>query len=220
MRQFVPVVLAAALVMAPLGAQAADLVVWWEKGYYPAGGRGGQGDHRRLRAGDRQAGRARLPSAGRSFRTRSWRRSRPASRPTSRSALCIDDYIAQWAFDDRLVDLSEPSATSRICSIRTRSRATLLNGKTGRGGCTRCRWAARPTTSTSGKACWSRPASRSPTSQGVGGVLVVLVRPGPAGRAPGHGSRRHLGRRAAHVGRACDTVIQFRSSWLPTMRTT
>ncbi len=28
------VVLAAALVMAPLGAQAADLVVWWEKGYY------------------------------------------------------------------------------------------------------------------------------------------------------------------------------------------
>ena len=29
------VVLAAALVLAPLGAQAADLVVWWEKGFYP-----------------------------------------------------------------------------------------------------------------------------------------------------------------------------------------
>jgi multiple sugar transport system substrate-binding protein len=29
------VVLAAAIVIAPLGAQAADLVVWWEKGYYP-----------------------------------------------------------------------------------------------------------------------------------------------------------------------------------------
>ena len=28
------VVLAAALVMAPLGARAADLVVWWDKGYY------------------------------------------------------------------------------------------------------------------------------------------------------------------------------------------
>jgi multiple sugar transport system substrate-binding protein len=27
------VILAATLVMAPLGAQAADLVVWWEKGY-------------------------------------------------------------------------------------------------------------------------------------------------------------------------------------------
>jgi ABC-type glycerol-3-phosphate transport system substrate-binding protein len=29
------VLLAAALVLAPLGATAADLVVWWEKGYYP-----------------------------------------------------------------------------------------------------------------------------------------------------------------------------------------
>jgi ABC-type glycerol-3-phosphate transport system substrate-binding protein len=28
------IVLAAALAMAPLGASAADLVVWWEKGYY------------------------------------------------------------------------------------------------------------------------------------------------------------------------------------------
>ena len=29
------VVLAAALILAPLGARAADLVVWWEKGFYP-----------------------------------------------------------------------------------------------------------------------------------------------------------------------------------------
>jgi ABC-type glycerol-3-phosphate transport system substrate-binding protein len=28
------VILAAAIVMAPLGAKAADLVVWWEKGFY------------------------------------------------------------------------------------------------------------------------------------------------------------------------------------------
>ena len=28
------VVLAAALVLAPLGAEAADLVVWWEQGFY------------------------------------------------------------------------------------------------------------------------------------------------------------------------------------------
>ena len=28
------IVLAAALAMAPLGAKAADLVVWWEKGFY------------------------------------------------------------------------------------------------------------------------------------------------------------------------------------------
>ena len=29
------VVLALAIVLAPLGARAADLVVWWEKGFYP-----------------------------------------------------------------------------------------------------------------------------------------------------------------------------------------
>jgi multiple sugar transport system substrate-binding protein len=29
------VVLAATLVLAPLGARATDLVVWWEKGFYP-----------------------------------------------------------------------------------------------------------------------------------------------------------------------------------------
>ena len=29
------VVLAVAIVLAPLGARAADLVVWWEKGFYP-----------------------------------------------------------------------------------------------------------------------------------------------------------------------------------------
>ena len=29
------VVLAVAIVLAPLGAKAADLVVWWEKGFYP-----------------------------------------------------------------------------------------------------------------------------------------------------------------------------------------
>ncbi len=29
------ILLAAALMLAPLGVWAADLVVWWEKGYYP-----------------------------------------------------------------------------------------------------------------------------------------------------------------------------------------
>jgi hypothetical protein len=29
------VILAAALMLAPISAQAADLVVWWDKGYYP-----------------------------------------------------------------------------------------------------------------------------------------------------------------------------------------
>jgi multiple sugar transport system substrate-binding protein len=35
LRLSLPAALATALVIAPLGAQAADLVVWWEEGFYP-----------------------------------------------------------------------------------------------------------------------------------------------------------------------------------------
>lgn len=35
MKLSVPVIVAAALVTAPLGVQSADLVVWWEMGFYP-----------------------------------------------------------------------------------------------------------------------------------------------------------------------------------------
>jgi multiple sugar transport system substrate-binding protein len=35
MQRLVPALLAAALILTPLGAQAADLVVWWEKGWNP-----------------------------------------------------------------------------------------------------------------------------------------------------------------------------------------
>ena len=58
------VVLAVAIVLAPLGARAADLVVWWEKGFYPQEDEAVAGDHRRLRAEDRQAGRARPTRTG------------------------------------------------------------------------------------------------------------------------------------------------------------
>jgi multiple sugar transport system substrate-binding protein len=35
MQRLAPVILAATLILAPLGARTADLVVWWEKGFYP-----------------------------------------------------------------------------------------------------------------------------------------------------------------------------------------
>ena len=52
------VFVALALVLAPLGAKAADLVVWWEKGYYSEEDEAVQGNHRRLRAWNRHARRA------------------------------------------------------------------------------------------------------------------------------------------------------------------
>ena len=50
------VILAAALMLAPLGAWAADLVVWWEEGFNPEEDHAVRGDRRRLRAEDRQEG--------------------------------------------------------------------------------------------------------------------------------------------------------------------
>ena len=114
------------------------------------------------------------------------------------------------------------SAISRTCSIRTHSPGGCCSIKrSGRGRCMRCRWAARPTTSTSGRASGAGGVHPRRHSEGVGRLLVVLVRPGPAGRAPGHGARRHLGRRPQHVGRSAPTRrISSSNSCPPTMRTT
>jgi hypothetical protein len=35
MRRLIPALVASVLLLAPLGARAADLVLWWDKGYYP-----------------------------------------------------------------------------------------------------------------------------------------------------------------------------------------
>ena len=99
-------VLAAMLVMAPLGARAADLVVWWDEGYYAEED---QAVAEVIAAFEQGSGKqvelVLHPQA--SFRTRLWRRSGPAGRPTSPSASILRNMIARWAFEDRLVDLSD-----------------------------------------------------------------------------------------------------------------
>ena len=57
------VVLVTLLILpAPLGAQAADLVVWWEKGYYAEEDEAVRETIAAFEQDDRQAGRARLLS--------------------------------------------------------------------------------------------------------------------------------------------------------------
>ena len=137
------VLLAAALVLAPLGARAADLVVWWEKGLLPRGGRGGPGDRRRLRAEDRQAGRARPPSAdGPAGQDPGGARGRAAARlpvrlqqstTTSRSGPTRTGWSTSRT----------RSARSRPCSTRTRSTAPPCSTRRPAGAAsTRCRWGA------------------------------------------------------------------------------
>jgi multiple sugar transport system substrate-binding protein len=69
----------------------------------------------------------------RNFQPRSRRRWTRASHPTSVSVRSWSPYISEWAFGDRLVDLSD--ATRNFASIFDRDaleRTTLVNAKTGR----------------------------------------------------------------------------------------
>ena len=71
--------------MAPLGAQAADLVVWWEKGYYA---QEDEAVREIVAAFEQETGKqVELVFSSRGGASgKIWRRSRPASRPTSPSA--------------------------------------------------------------------------------------------------------------------------------------
>ena len=111
------------------------------------------------------------------------------------------------------------SARSWTCSMPTPSKCPPRSTARRAGAAsTRCRWAGVPTTSMSGTASWSAPASRSPTFRRSGSLLVLLVRPGAAGGAQGPGPRRHLGRRAAHVAPLATPKTGSYSSSSPTGR--
>ena len=161
--------IAMALVLAPLGAKAADLVVWWDEGL----------THRKMK----RSGRSSPPSSTtpasrsssfsmsrRSCRVRSRRRCRLHQPPDFAYGMLISDHTSKWALDDRLVDLTgtigffsdqfDPDALAwYVVPMRRPGRRRSM----------RCRWVARPTTSTSGKVSWSRRASRCRTYPGSGG---------------------------------------------------
>ena len=125
------VALAVAIAMAPLGARAADLVVWWQKGFYA------QEDKavaEIIAAFEQKTGKpvelafyppAELPDkivaaldAGRppDFAYGGW----------------LDTYIPRWALEDRLVDLSEAVGSfSNMFDADQLDRALLRNAKTG-----------------------------------------------------------------------------------------
>ena len=162
------VVLAVALVLTPLGAKAADLVVWWEQGSTP----------RRMR----RSGRSLPPSSSIPGSRSSWSnrrrtrcpaksrpRSRPASRPTSYSAPAPNYGRPNGPTGTTprprgrlgpVLDLFDAD-TIEVCHFCSTARPADAAS-------TRCPWAGIPTTSTSGTASWSGPASPSPMSQRVG----------------------------------------------------
>ena len=128
-------VLAAMLAMAPLGARAADLVVWWEEGLYAEED---AAVREIIAAFEQKTGKKVelvLPSARGACRRSSWRRSRPGSRPTSLFRSADRQLLSpQWAHEDRLVDLTDASAPADLFDPDALSRVTLLDATTGRRG--------------------------------------------------------------------------------------
>src|SRR5262245_59764300 len=106
MRRLVPVLLAAALIMAPLSARAADLVAWWDEGYYPEG----HVSAREIIAAIEQDSGKQVELV---FHLESKHPEaiaealRAGKLPDFAFSMVFSDLIGQWAFDDRLVDLTD-----------------------------------------------------------------------------------------------------------------
>ena len=100
------VVLAVAIVLAPLGARAADLVVWWDKASYAQ-------EEEALReviaAFEQRSGKqVELVLHGQTEFQDKLPAAIEAGRPPDIAfGIAIDTYISEWAAHDRLVDLTE-----------------------------------------------------------------------------------------------------------------
>jgi multiple sugar transport system substrate-binding protein len=127
------ILLAAALVLVPLAARGADLVVWWEKGFYP----GEDEAVRELVAAFEHKTGKRIELVQHS------QVELPMLAQAAVEAGLPPDFLwgfgpttnkaDQWAYEDRLADLAEPMGPLReLFDADALDQATLLNGRTGR----------------------------------------------------------------------------------------
>ena len=125
------VLLAAAITLAPLGAKAADLVIWWEKGYYAeedaavretiAAFEQGSGKQLELRLYEQAELPDRIVAA--------LEANRP---PDFVFGSWLVTYIPKWALENRLVDLTDAVGHfSNMFDPNQLDRAMLLNARTG-----------------------------------------------------------------------------------------
>ncbi|HSA82523.1 MAG TPA: ABC transporter substrate-binding protein [Geminicoccaceae bacterium] len=125
------ILLAATLAMAPLGAKAADLVVWWQEGYHDqedvavretiAAFEQGSGKRVELVFYEQEELPEKLKAALEAGRPPDFAFGSPMSR-----------YISEWAFDDRLVDLTDTVGHfSDLFDPDALDWFVLLNRKTG-----------------------------------------------------------------------------------------
>jgi multiple sugar transport system substrate-binding protein len=122
---------AAALILAPAGAQAADLVVWWEKGFYPQ-----EDDAVReiIEAFEQKNGKQveLVFQEQEDFPTKVEVALAAGRPPDFAFGFLLQDYVGLWAVDGRLVDLSEVVGHfSDLFDPDTLAWVTWRNPKTG-----------------------------------------------------------------------------------------
>jgi multiple sugar transport system substrate-binding protein len=128
------IVLAAALATAPLGVQAADLVVWWEKGFYP------QADEavaEIVATFEQDTGkRVELAQPAQAEILDEANAALAAGRPPDfLFSGVIERRAARWAYDDQLVDLQGVlRPVLDLFDADTVEVSTLLKGSTGQRG--------------------------------------------------------------------------------------
>ena len=124
-------ILATLLILAPFGAAAADLVVWWEKGFYA------QEDaavREIVTAFEQEIGkRVELAFyAQRELGPEIQSTIEIGQPPDFAFGTLLGDYIGEWAFNDRLLDLTDPlGSLSELFDPNALAWWVLLNQKTG-----------------------------------------------------------------------------------------
>jgi multiple sugar transport system substrate-binding protein len=128
------VVLALALVLTPLGAQAADLVIWWEQGFYP---QEDQAVREIIAAFEQKTGKQVelvQPAQDEVF-DRVQAALAAGQPPDFLYSIPSSNWTARWAYDGRLVDLEDALGRSLdLFDADTIEASTLLDGKIGRRG--------------------------------------------------------------------------------------
>jgi multiple sugar transport system substrate-binding protein len=128
------ILLAAVLLMAPLGARAADLVVWWEKGWYPEED---EAVAELVEAFEHKTGKQiELLQPTQDELSGKIQAALAAGQPPDFAyGILLQNYDDQWAYEDRLVDLRNALGHfSDLFDPDLLQLATMLNGRTGGHG--------------------------------------------------------------------------------------
>jgi multiple sugar transport system substrate-binding protein len=126
------VILAVAIALAPLGARAADLVIWWDKGFYA---QEGEAVSEIIAAFEQDSGKhAELSFDPVEQLPKKIEASLEAGRPPDLGfGYGLSTYVPKWALEDRLVDLTDAIGHfSDLFDPYQLDRAMLLNATTGR----------------------------------------------------------------------------------------